>query len=69
MVEVFRTDIYAKTEAQAMIAMLSGIVPEAVITFDLEDCDKVLRIESPILEVSNVISLMQVHGYVCEILP
>jgi hypothetical protein len=34
--------------------------------FDLEDCDKVLRIESSFDVTQQVIQLMQENGYDCE---
>ncbi|MBD3583166.1 hypothetical protein [Flavobacterium selenitireducens] len=68
MVEIFRTDVTEPAQAEAMIARLRDYAPASSITFDLEDCDKVLRVESAILEVSAVISCMQAHGFECEIL-
>jgi len=69
MVEVFRTDVAQTAQADAMIAHLQQFSPNSSITFDLEDCDRILRIECAMLEVSAVISCMQAHGHACEILP
>lgn len=69
MIEVFRTDVSGNAEAEAMIARLRDFTPNSSITFDLEDRDRILRVESALLEVSAVISCMQAHGHECEILP
>jgi len=69
MIEVFRTNVPDPASARNMIFALHGIYPDAGVTFDLEDVDKVLRIESAIVEESKVISLMEAAGYSCRILP
>ncbi len=34
--------------------------------FDLEDCDRILRVETPSLPVSDVITTLQNRGYTCN---
>lgn len=68
MVEVFRTDVHESAEAEVMLARLRNCAPYAAITFDLEDCDRILRVESEAFEIDGIISCMQAHGYACEIL-
>ena len=45
-VEVFRTSVETRTEADRMAALLSKEFPGARINFDLDDCDRILRIET-----------------------
>lgn len=46
MVFVFKTSINSKSVAKQIIKHLSTLLPHAKLTFDLEDRDKILRIES-----------------------
>ncbi|RZJ64559.1 MAG: hypothetical protein EOO50_15260 [Flavobacterium sp.] len=68
MVEVFRTNVDCRTNAHDMILRLLSLHPNSGITFDLEDCDRILRIENATLDCGQIISLMEAHGFSCEIL-
>jgi len=46
LVEIFKTNVNNRQLANIIIADLNQLYPEYHINFDLEDCDKVLRIES-----------------------
>jgi len=45
-IEVFRTSVGSRAEAQRITDLLLTRFPELKINFDLDDCDRVLRIES-----------------------
>ncbi|ALJ04856.1 hypothetical protein APS56_06845 [Pseudalgibacter alginicilyticus] len=45
-VEIFKTNVTHNQLANKIIADLNQLYPNYNINFDLEDCDKVLRIES-----------------------
>lgn len=45
-VEIFKTNICNEYLANRVVADLNKLYPDYLINFDLEDCDKVLRIES-----------------------
>ncbi|SHJ11532.1 hypothetical protein [Pseudozobellia thermophila] len=45
-VEIFKTNVGNQQLASKIVADLNQLYPEYRINFDLEDCDKVLRIES-----------------------
>lgn len=68
MVEVFKTNVLEKKDSLHMIEKLAAILPTAHIHFDLEDCDKILRIESETIAVAGIIFLLKTHGFSCEIL-
>tara|TARA_Y100000815_G_scaffold223362_1_gene210368 strand:- start:492 stop:752 length:261 start_codon:yes stop_codon:yes gene_type:complete len=57
-VEVFKTNVGNQHLAEKIISELNQLYPEYRINFDLEDCDKVLRIES-----NNQINLFEVINY------
>jgi len=68
MVEVFKTNIQKEKEARSIARLLSEHFPDSTIDFDLEDRDKVLRIDTHGNIQENVIELLQTRGYYCEIL-
>lgn len=45
-VEIFKTNVNNQKLASKVVSDLNQLYPECHINFDLEDCDKVLRIES-----------------------
>ncbi len=45
-VKVYKTDVTDKSEAAAIAKYLIHEFPSCDVSFDLDDCDKVLRIES-----------------------
>jgi hypothetical protein len=44
-VGVYKTDVTDKTEAGTIANVINRQLPESEVSFDLDDCDKVLRIE------------------------
>lgn len=68
MIEVFRTNVNSGEQAASVLGLLKGQWPEYSANFDLEDCDRILRIESAVIENDRIISLMYAHGYACEVL-
>ena len=68
MVEVFKTNVQTVAEATRLTGMLHHHLPGSIVSFDLQDCDKVLRIEHHAPDVEQVIGLLQGSGYVCSLL-
>ena len=46
-VEIFKTNVSDQQLANKIIMDLNQLFPDYNINFDLEDCDKVLRVKSP----------------------
>jgi hypothetical protein len=46
MIEVFKTNVVNKKAAKVILEEIGSHQPEYKCNFDLEDCDKVLRIEN-----------------------
>ncbi len=44
MIEVFKTNVQEDEQAERLIKALSDYFPNSRITFDLEDCDRILRV-------------------------
>ena len=68
MVEIFKTNVQKNKQAIALTALLSDTFAHHIIRFDLEDCDKILRVEGHAVNPSAIVALMQAQGYQCEIL-
>ncbi|MBW4891792.1 hypothetical protein KXQ82_18850 [Mucilaginibacter sp. HMF5004] len=66
MVEVFKTNVKQTEQAAVLVTALSQQFPMHYINFDLDDCDKILRIEGNSICVSTIIQLLQLQGYFCE---
>lgn len=64
MVMVFKTSVQTKAEVYSLAPLLDHTVGGRW-NFDLDDCDKVLRIECPLSDSDTVIALLQQHGYAC----
>lgn len=67
-VEVFRTNVGSSIEAMALAEVLRSQFPASRITFDLNDCDKVLRVEGKGICVDSIIQLLNAKGNRVEVL-
>ncbi|MEP6931734.1 MAG: hypothetical protein ABI850_17050 [Flavobacterium sp.] len=64
-VEVFKTNVQRESEKNYVTAIIQSQFPDYKINFDLEDCDKILRVEGPELEPKNIIDYVNCLGYIC----
>jgi len=65
-VEVFITIVSNTGQSQALLQRLLIMFPYCRINFDLEDHDRVLRVEGENFAAINVILLMKEQGFVCQ---
>lgn len=68
MVEVFKTNIQRKEQAKLLLRKLLQAHPFCKINFDLEDCDKILRVEGTDICRERIIQMLNAGGYQCEVL-
>ena len=69
MVEVFKTNVEHRELAEQLASILRGRFVFCKINFDLEDCDKILRVEGNQICVESIIEIRSTHGFECEVLP
>lgn len=63
---IFRTNVQHRKEAiHALNILYNYLQPDERATIDLEDCDKVLRVESSHVNPQEVIAIMNQSGYDC----
>jgi hypothetical protein len=66
MIYVFKTSVRTKIQAKKLRPYIDEILPKAKWNFDLEDCDKVLRIDSEVNVISPIIELLKNHDFDCQ---
>jgi hypothetical protein len=67
MIEVFKTNIMNDEEAQKITRLILSRFPQATISFDLTDCDRILRVQGSV-SASEIVTLMHAHQVECEVL-
>lgn len=69
MVEVFKTNVSEQSHATLIIALIQRTFPGHHASFDLEDCDKVLRVKSrECIYPERVLNLIRDLGCEAEVL-
>lgn len=67
-VEVFKTNVAEVELSELLIQQLEDQFPDSLINFDMEDCDKILRVEASIVAPEKIIQILNSNGYSCEVL-
>jgi hypothetical protein len=68
MVEVFKTDVQERVHAERLVKLLLSHFPDGKINFDLEDCDRILRVANCHILPLRIIELVNAEGYQCQVL-
>jgi hypothetical protein len=68
MVEVFKTNVENKNQAAQILKAMKKKFPHLKINFDLDDRDKILRVEGTNISAGALIELMKSNKFLCEIL-
>jgi len=68
MVEVFKTNVERAEHSEMLIDQIISHIPNSNINFDLEDCDKILRIEAESVSNQIIIEILHQNGYYAEVL-
>ncbi|HLK30275.1 MAG TPA: hypothetical protein VKT28_16960 [Puia sp.] len=66
MIYVFKTSVRNKKHIRQLSPLLNNLLQQSKWNFDLEDCDKVLRIDSEENIVLKITDLLHVHQFYCE---
>jgi hypothetical protein len=71
MIEVFKTNVENQVQANLLMNQIHQTYSDYKANFDLEDCDKILRVASSIdfICADCLINLLQAHGFQAEVLP
>ena len=66
MIFVFKTSVKTKMQVKKLKPHIDERLPKAKWNFDLQDIDKILRIDSQENIVLIIINLLNIHNYSCE---
>lgn len=71
MIEVFKTNVTDRHYADILVTQIHRTYPDYNANFDLEDCDRILRVKSTAgsIDPYNVINLLTSLGFRAEVLP
>jgi len=67
-IEIFKTNIENHQAAKLILDKLLYQYPSLGINFDLDDCDRILRVEGNDFSVNKVIETVNMLGHKCEVL-
>lgn len=70
-IRVYRTDVENRRDVRFFTEQIRQKIPQSDVSFDLDDCDNVLRIESRNRDFSDRIvrQIFEQHGHFAEVLP
>lgn len=66
MIYVFKTSVKNLRDVALLQPKLNRLIEDNGWSFDLEDCDKVLRVVSNKLKAIDVMDLLRAFSYECE---
>ena len=71
MIEVFKTNVKRRLHADKLIDRIHKNFIHYKANFDLDDCDRILRIASSdgLIEIQPIVDLMKESGFHAEVLP
>ncbi len=68
MIEVFKTNVESVAQSDQIVQELLYHFPGAAVNFDLDDCDRVLRIAGDSISCHTVIDVVRRNGHHAEML-
>lgn len=68
-VEIFKTNVSEVQQANQICLLLHLHFPNYRVNFDLNDCDRILRIESEKIHIDQIKKVSLKIGFECEWIP
>ena len=68
MIEVFKTNVENSADAEIVLGLLRHHFPKSRINFDLQDCDKILRLEGGNFCTTDIMMIVSKQGFLCQVL-
>ena len=65
MIHIFKTSVQTRLQVKDLEPHINKILPNEKWNFDLEDCDKILRIECEENLASKIMYLLNFHQFNC----
>lgn len=67
-IEIFKTDVQRARDAIMLANVLFECMPGSLVSFDLEDRDRILRVKHSAVIPGEITALLKLHGFSCEVL-
>jgi hypothetical protein len=67
-VEVFKTNVSEIETSEQLVRKVLDHFPDSRVNFDMEDCDRILRVEADTVIPEKIIEILTAHGFLCEVL-
>ena len=68
MIEVFKTNVQTEKQSKILLPILGKTFPSFRINFDLDDCDKILRVQGDNISSDQIVEMLNAEGFHCHIL-
>ena len=65
---MFKTNVQTMEQSEKLVFKLLQQFPTLKINFDLEDCDKILRVENVYVPIEDIVELLISADIDCEVL-
>ncbi len=65
-IEIFKTNVQNQKISGEILIFLKGMFPNLSVNFDLEDCDRILRVEGSTIPIHCLIEVLYKMGIICE---
>ncbi len=65
-IEVYKTNVQCPEQAKELVQLLLSHFPSSDINFDLDDCDRILRVKHRGTPLRNVSQVLAERGFLCE---
>lgn len=66
MIFVFKTSVKSKQQVKRLQSHFNNLLLDGKWNFDLDDCDKILRVESESDVVFQVVDFLTTNGFQCS---
>jgi hypothetical protein len=68
MIEIFKTNVESLTQAESLLTLLQNQFVYVEMNFDLDDCDKILRVKGERFCPLSIAGLLADFGFECQLL-
>ncbi|SHM77467.1 hypothetical protein [Mucilaginibacter sp. OK098] len=68
MIEIFKTNVENERQAKSLLVLLHQHFSSTEINFDLDDCDRILRVKGEKFCSLNIIKILADKGFECQAL-
>lgn len=65
-ISIFKTNVSIDEDAKIVLNQIQMTYPTVRVNFDLEDCDKILRLEGQNYQEDDIVSILNKLGFSCE---